>query len=164
MRLMAGYGVGGWGCLNASCNPANKNAESRCPEKDESPLVVRAIRPEIINSKNAIEEEQADRLMLDLFDALSKGQGSIRYLQHLFDPSERIGIKLNCLAGRGLSPRPELVHALIRKLEESGIDPSNIIVFERTERELKKAGFAIHTGSGPKFLGSDSPGAGYIHD
>jgi hypothetical protein len=72
-----------------------------------------------------------------------------------------VGIKLNCLAGRGLSPQPPLVHALVGGLVAAGVKPDDIIVFERSERELREAGFTIERSKGPFFLGNDSLGMGY---
>lgn len=86
----------------------------------------------------------------ELMHALIKKLGP---LNQLFKSGERVGIKLNCLAGRGLSPGVELVYALTDLLLKAGV--SEIIIFERTERELKKAGFKINMGSGVKVMGND---------
>ncbi len=59
----------------------------------------------------------------------------------LFKPTDTVGIKLNCLAGRGMSPRPELVEALATLLGNAGLARHRIIVFERSTRELRRAGF-----------------------
>jgi len=62
-------------------------------------------------------------------------------LRALFKSTDTVGIKLNCLAGRGMSPRPELVEALAALLGEAGLSRDRIIVFERSARELRRAGF-----------------------
>jgi uncharacterized protein (DUF362 family) len=78
-------------------------------------------------------------------------------LGSLFGPDDVVGIKLNCLGGRRLSPRPELVSALVDQLVASGVDPTRIILFERSSRELEKAGFAIRRkGNGPRCYGTDN--------
>jgi uncharacterized protein (DUF362 family) len=59
----------------------------------------------------------------------------------LFARDDVVGIKLNCLAGRSLSPRVELVEALVDLLADAGVDRRQIIVFERSSRELERAGF-----------------------
>ncbi len=59
----------------------------------------------------------------------------------LFKPTDTVGIKLNCLAGRGMSPRPGLVGALAGLLAEAGLGRDRIIAFERSARELRRAGF-----------------------
>lgn len=59
----------------------------------------------------------------------------------LFKPADTVGIKLNCLAGRGMSPRPELVEAFAGLLREAGVTRDRVIAFERSARELRRAGF-----------------------
>jgi len=67
----------------------------------------------------------------------------------LFDRNDTVGIKVNCLAGRQLSPRVELVEALVDRLAEVGIARSRIVVFERSSRELERAGFQVRRSGGP---------------
>ena len=69
--------------------------------------------------------------------------------KRLFKPADTVGIKVNCIAGIGLSPRVELVDALAALIAEAGVPASRIIVFERSSRELKRAGFAIRREGGP---------------
>ncbi len=71
-------------------------------------------------------------------------------LTALFKPSDTVGIKLNCLGGRHLSPHPELVEALVQLLVEAGVAAERIVVFERSSRELQRAGFAIRR-DGPSY-------------
>jgi uncharacterized protein (DUF362 family) len=65
----------------------------------------------------------------------------------LFSPSDTVGIKLNCLA-RSLSPRVELVEALVGLLREYGVPAHRIIVFERSDRELRQARYTIRREGG----------------
>ena len=70
-------------------------------------------------------------------------------LAALFSPSDTVGIKLNCLGAPRLSPRVELVEALVDLLAEAGVLRSRILVFERSSRELERAGFSIRRSGGP---------------
>jgi uncharacterized protein (DUF362 family) len=67
----------------------------------------------------------------------------------LFRPGDTVGIKVNCLAGRSLSPRVELVEALVDLIAGAGVDRGRIIVFERSSRELQRAGFTVRSQGGP---------------
>jgi uncharacterized protein (DUF362 family) len=67
----------------------------------------------------------------------------------LFRPEDTVGIKVNCLGGPNLSPRVELVTALAALLAERGIPPRRIIVFDRSSRELERAGFAVRREGAP---------------
>ena len=67
----------------------------------------------------------------------------------LFNEDDVVGIKLNCLAGKRFSPHTEIVEAVINGIKSAGVKDSNIIIFERFNRELEDAGFNIREhGSG----------------
>ena len=94
----------------------------------------------------------AETAVLAMELAMSRALGTDRArdgLVRLFRPSDTVGIKLNCLAGRHLSPRIELVEALVELLAAAGVPRSQIIVFERSSRELERAGFTIRRSRGP---------------
>ncbi|HEY3297034.1 MAG TPA: DUF362 domain-containing protein [Armatimonadota bacterium] len=59
----------------------------------------------------------------------------------LFKPTDVVGIKVNCIAGRGLSTHPELVAAIVAGLKLADVPSDKIIVWDRTKRELIGAGF-----------------------
>ncbi len=104
-----------------------------------------------------LSRERADRAIARAL-AASVGAGSgVEAAASLFNPSDTVGIKVNCLAGRSLSPRVELVEALVDLLAGAGIDRRKIIVFERSSRELEQAGFTIHR-QGPPYrcIGTDN--------
>ncbi len=69
--------------------------------------------------------------------------------RRLFRPSDTVGIKVSCIAGANLSPRVELVEALAALIAEAGVPAARIIVFERSSRELKRAGFTVRREGGP---------------
>ncbi len=82
--------------------------------------------------------------------ASSVGAASARdAANRLFRPADTVGIKVNCLAGRSLSPRVELVEALVDLIAGAGVDRGRIIVFERSSRELQRAGFTVRDQGGP---------------
>jgi len=104
-----------------------------------------------------LSRERADRAIAGAL-AASVGAGSgLQAAASIFTPSDTVGIKVNCLAGRSLSPRIELVEALVDLLAGVGIDRRKIIVFERSSRELERAGFTIHR-QGPPYrcIGTDN--------
>jgi uncharacterized protein (DUF362 family) len=67
----------------------------------------------------------------------------------LFSARDTVGLKLSCLGGRSLSPRVEVVEALVDLLWEAGVPRDRIIVFERSGRELSRAGFTLRERGGP---------------
>lgn len=79
-----------------------------------------------------------------------------------FRPSDRVGVKINTLGGRALSTRPEVAAALADGLVRAGVPKGSIFVWDRTERELREAGYTTASGpSGFKVLATDTPGVGY---
>jgi uncharacterized protein (DUF362 family) len=67
-----------------------------------------------------------------------------------------VGIKVNCLAGRGLSTHPELVTALVAKLVKAGVRADDIVVWDRSDRDLARARYAVRrSGPGPLYYGTN---------
>jgi len=64
----------------------------------------------------------------------------------LVGPGDVVGLKVNCLAGRGMSTRKELVRALADRLISAGVKPRNIVVWDRANQDLRKAGYRINRG------------------
>ncbi len=81
----------------------------------------------------------------------------VQALRRLFSPHDIVGIKVNCLAGRGLSPHPYLVDRLVGWLEEAGLPGRNILVWDRYDRELRAAGFTLsRRGANARCFGTES--------
>ncbi|MCU0243338.1 MAG: DUF362 domain-containing protein [Acidobacteria bacterium] len=83
----------------------------------------------------------------------------------LFSPADRVGIKINAIGGKALSTRPEVAMTLAAWLLQGGVPGRNIVVWDRTRRELRDAGYAIGEGRyGVRVLGTDDPDQGYGPD
>jgi len=104
-----------------------------------------------------LSREQADRVIAGAMAAAVGAGSGVEAAASIFTPGDTVGIKVNCLAGRSLSPRVELVEALVDLLAGAGVDRRKIIVFERTSRELERAGFTIRR-QGPPYrcVGTDN--------
>lgn len=77
----------------------------------------------------------------------------------------RIGIKVNTIGGRKISTRPEIASALADTLIASRFPIKNIVIWDRTNRELKEAGYRLSLAGGDvRVYGTDSQGAGYRRD
>jgi len=77
-------------------------------------------------------------------------------------PGGSVGLKTNCLALKYNSTPVALCDAISDLLEESGIPANDIIVWDRSNRELEKAGFKLNASSfGRRCFGTDSNGVGY---
>jgi uncharacterized protein (DUF362 family) len=77
-------------------------------------------------------------------------------------PGEVVGLKVNCLAGRGgASTNPALVEAVCERLQQAGIPQRDIVIWDRLNADLESAGFRIATrGDRIRCLGNDAAGYG----
>lgn len=76
--------------------------------------------------------------------------------QSLAQPEDVVGLKVNTLAGRGLSTHPELVQAVCERLQEAGVAANRIIIWDRLNRDLERGGYKICTsGPSPRCYGND---------
>jgi len=83
----------------------------------------------------------------------------------LFEERDRVGIKINSIGGRKISTRPETALALAESISGAGLARRNIAVWDRTNRELKEAGYPLSLDpSGFQVLATDTDGAGYETD
>jgi uncharacterized protein (DUF362 family) len=94
-----------------------------------------------------------DRALQALYDCDSP----VEAWKKVVRPGEVIGLKVNCLAGRGNSTRPELVDAIAERLQQAGI--RDIVIWDRLNADLESAHFRIaERGSGRRCFGNDVPG------
>jgi uncharacterized protein (DUF362 family) len=83
----------------------------------------------------------------------------------LFAPAERIGLKINGIAGRELTTTPETSLAFARLLVDGGGDPRRILIWDRTNRELKGAGYRLNLeGTEFRIFGTDTADVGYVRE
>lgn len=93
-----------------------------------------------------------------LTGARETGEG----LARLFARGDRIGIKVNTIGGRKISTRPELSLSLAELLIKNGQPDRNIVIWDRTNRELREAGYSLSDRpNGLKVFATDTAGAGY---
>jgi uncharacterized protein (DUF362 family) len=109
------------------------------------------LEPDAVDAKTA-------QVAMELAVRRALGSDTAKHgLAGLFSSDDTVGIKLNCLAGRRLSPRVELVEALVELLASAGVSRSQIVAFERSSRELERAGFKIRRSNGPyRCYGTDN--------
>jgi len=70
-----------------------------------------------------------------------------------------IGIKVNGLGGKGISTHAELVMAICERLQQAGVKPGEIIVWDRSARDIQACGLTISTDSSRvRVFGSDVAG------
>jgi len=118
------------------------------------PRIIIARDPAVVSGAE-VNAARADHLLsgaVAKFVGASKANDAWR---HLFKPQDVVAIKVSCIAGAGMSTRPELVACIVNGLRGAGVPDDNIIIYERTDRELQRAGFTLNRGAGVKCYGHE---------
>lgn len=95
--------------------------------------------------------------MIDQAVAKLAGQSDAQSAwKSLFKPDDVVGIKVNCLFGKGASTHPEIATAVGQALVRAGVKPENVIIWDRSTGDLLKSGFKINRdGPGVKVIAND---------
>ncbi|MFH1754764.1 MAG: DUF362 domain-containing protein [Candidatus Latescibacterota bacterium] len=107
-------------------------------------------------SQGAVQSDRMlsmlDRAMLALYDK----DDPVGVWREVVSPGETVGLKVNCLAGRGNSTTIELVDAVCDRLQQAGIAGENIVIWDRLNQDLESAGYRIaREGRGVRCIGND---------
>ena len=100
----------------------------------------------IVKNKNAVVDdmpvEAVAYMMLQKSMLELTGQKNLENAWRMFvSPGEKIGLKVNPVAGKLLFTSHAVVKSVVKQLTESGIDKKDIIIWDRREMELKDTGF-----------------------
>ncbi|MCP4724145.1 MAG: DUF362 domain-containing protein [bacterium] len=107
----------------------------------------------------SFHEGAVEKLLNLAINEYFKTDDTVSAWKNIVSPDDVVGIKINCLAGKGLSTNVELVNAVIRNLLDTGIKPANIIVWDRQNSDLEDGGFEVVTDRDKtKFIGNDTIG------
>jgi uncharacterized protein (DUF362 family) len=120
------------------------------------PVVARCQRDGLTDEEGNVRPGTLDEV---LSSALTRAVGEdtpVEAMRRLFRPKDVVGIKLNSMAGPGLSPSPPLVTRLCDWLQEAGVPARGIVILDRSDRELEAAGFTVvRNGNGVRCMGID---------
>lgn len=96
-----------------------------------------------------------DAAMQQLFDVDSADEAWKKVVR----PGEVIGLKVNCIAGKGNATTLELVELVAERLQRAGIRAKDIIIWDRLNRDLENAGYRIrYRGNRVRCFGNDAAG------
>ncbi|HUX44152.1 MAG TPA: DUF362 domain-containing protein [Terracidiphilus sp.] len=130
--------------------------------KGKSRVVI--ARDPAVNGANGRPDEKRVLALLDRAMAAYTGQKNPvvawkRIVAEGGGEGKVIGLKTNGLGGRGISTHAELVMAIAERLQQAGVKPGNILVWDRNARDLRACGLEINTDSaGVRCYGSDVAG------
>lgn len=154
----SGFAVNG---MNAPAKPATNIADAlKYPRNNNSlPGLFPGKVTEIFHAESVREkkismeavDEMLTRAMLEL-----TGTRKIDKAWGLFvKPGEKIGLKVNPVAGKELSTSLEIVKVIINQLEKAGINKNDILIWDRREFELHEIGYTSEHFPGIKIIGTE---------
>ena len=136
-RVLQGLGAA------ALCLSTRPSRAAPKPEPKRLPVVARARRTDVIDARGRIDRAKLGAMTRAAITRATGDATLARAFQRRFGPSDVVGLKLSTLAGKGLSPHPELVAEIVALLKSAGVKEHNIVIWDRTDRELVQAGFTI---------------------
>ena len=100
--------------------------------------------------------EAAAYLMLRKSMLELTGQKNLQEAWRMFvKPGEKIGLKVNPVAGKLLFTSHAVVQSVVKQLTECGIDRKDIIIWDRRDMELKDTGFTTENYPGISIRGTE---------
>ena len=105
---------------------------------------------------NDVPVESAAYIMLHKSMLELTGEKNITNAWRMFvTPGEKIGLKVNPVAGKLLSTSHAVVKSVVNQLTESGINQKDIIIWDRRDMELKDTGFTKENYPGITIRGTE---------
>lgn len=142
--------------LLATCLGSALSAAPAAPEKSK---VVIAQDPLLHPSGASVDSTRVQKLLDRALQSFYDSDSPIAAWKNVVRSGEVVGLKVNCLAGRGASTSPVLVEAVCERLQQAGIPRKDIIVWDRLNDDLESAGFRVDANPNRiRYLGSETWG------
>ena len=118
--------------------------------------VVIATNTAALKDDNQIVRNVVQEMLDTSIEKLTNTSSAADGWKKLFSASDIVGIKVNCLFGKGVSTHPEVADAVVQGLKTAGVKEDNIIIWDRSTGDLIKCGFTPNKdGPGVKCYGDD---------
>jgi len=163
MRIGPQYGITRRGLLQAGLAGgwmAGSAAGAAAPEKSK---VVIARDPALRAAGGSADSGRVLKLLDRAMQAFYEAASPADAWKKVARPGEVVGLKVNCLSGKGAATSPVLVEAICERLQQAGIPQKDIVIWDRLNSDLESAGFRV--ASRPdriRCIGNDT--AGYETD
>ena len=131
--------------------------------KKSKVIVIRTLK--VFKNSKKLDFDVLQRMVGKALSALTGERDPREALFRFYKPSDQIGMKVNYLGGEKVATSPEVVYATFNLFRKAGFDDKNFVVWDRSNRELREAGFSLNSKSGGlKCFGTDSSDVGYAQD
>lgn len=116
-----------------------------------SPIKTKIVRGRVVVARDNLvrtaKNSFKDDVVFNMLNSAMKSFFNVSSAKHawsmLFKKEDVVGIKVNCLAGKGMSTSIVLVDAIVKNLLSVGIPARHIIIWDRANDDLKRAGYKI---------------------
>lgn len=134
-------------------------AAEKLPRETRSKVVI-ARDPEMHDASHQPIPARVDALLDRAMLAYTGRAHPVEAWKQMIGRAKVVGIKTNGLGSRGISSHAVLVFAIAAKLRQAGIQPGNMIVWDRNARDLQACGLSINASDGSRLrcYGSDVAG------
>ena len=165
LKLVAGLAAGGVGSSVLGCRagerPSPGSGSGSVRAGTGRPVVVVARDPKVATDWD-VDEARLRALLDRAMCALGDTPDAREVWRFFFDPKDVVGLKVNALAGIPGSTHSELAIAAADALTSAGVDEKNVLIWDRTGTDLKRAGYVLNgVGGGYRCFGTDARGIGY---
>lgn len=145
--------------LDAIKIPRNENSmPGKYPAK-----VVQVDNEKSVVDKKIVYNEAYEMISKGMLELTGKSNLKDAWLEFV-SQKDRIGLKVNPVAGPTLTTSIEVTQAIVKQLEETGVPRENIIIWDRREEQLFEAGFTNEAFPGIKIVGTERPENGSMYD
>lgn len=160
IKKSVGLGLGIYGVTRLDF-PITGVAEARSGK----PRVVIARDMSILDDNLKIDPQAVRKLLDDAVIKLSGAKSASAAWREYYGSDDVVGVKINTLSGRWMSSNPELIAAIADGLRSAGVKTKNIIIWDKSDRELQEARFTLNrkATNDPKCFGT-SPHVHYETD
>lgn len=133
-----------------------KAAEGVAKGQGGKSKVVITTNAAVLKGESQISQSVLEKMLDKNIAKLTSTSTAADGWKKLFTPNDVVGIKVNCLFGKGVATHPEVVQAVVRGLKLAGVKEDNIIIWDRSTGDLIKSGFTPNKdGNGVKCYGDD---------
>ena len=157
MRMGPQYGITRRGLLRASL--AGIVSANAAPEKSKVVIA----RDAALRAGGSLDSARVLKLLDRAVQSFYGSDSPLDAWKKVARPGETVGLKVNCLSGKGAATSPVLVEAICERLQQSGIPQKDIVIWDRLNSDLESAGFRPATRADRiRAIGNDT--AGYDMD
>lgn len=139
----------------AKAAPVAAEAPKSAPAGRSKVVLVKNVAA--VGERNQINQAVVAEMLEKGLLALTGADSAQAAWRTFIQPDEVVGLKINCLFGRGASTHPEVTWTIAQSLQQAGVPAEQIIIWDRSDGDLQKSGYTLNrNGAGVKCYGTES--------